>query len=159
MTKFYSNHNLDWSSSQVSSSNESTWLDLQVEDFDLSLSLSQAQTLDTLEDLSLSQVSSRDVKTWLELDSSFKSRCRTWLDSSRASASWRITLLRDISNSYRCSPSELSSFSFFIISSKSIVKFEVLSHIKRYYRTVFFILHSYSKIFYCLISKIHLFFF
>ena len=34
---------LDWSSSQASSSIESTWLDLQVEDLDLSLSLSQAQ--------------------------------------------------------------------------------------------------------------------
>ena len=34
---------VDWSSSQASSSTESTWLDLQVEDFDLSLSLSQAQ--------------------------------------------------------------------------------------------------------------------
>ena len=34
---------VDWSSSQASSSTESTWLDLQVEDLDLSLSLNQAQ--------------------------------------------------------------------------------------------------------------------
>ena len=156
---FFEFSSIDWSSSQASSSNESTWLDLQAKNLDLSLNLSQAQVLDTLENLSLSQVSSRDVKAWLELDSNFKFRCRTWFDSSKASASWRITLSRDISNSYRCSLSELSSFSFFIISFKSIVKFEVLSHIKRYYRIVFFIFHSYSKIFYCLISEIHLFFF
>ena len=132
---------------------------MQVEDLDLSLSLNQAQTLDTLKDLSLSQVSSRNVKIWLEFDSNFKFRCRIWLDSSKVSASWRITLSRDISNNYKCFLSKLSSFSFFIISFKLIVKFEVLSHIKKYYRIVFFILHSYSKIFYCLISKIHLFFF
>ena len=34
---------IDWSSSQASSSIESIWLDLQIEDLDLNLSLSQAQ--------------------------------------------------------------------------------------------------------------------
>ena len=78
---------VNWSLNQASSSNESTWFDLQVEDFDLNLSLSQVQILDTLKDLNLNQVSSRNVKIWFEFNSNFKFRYRIWFDSSRVSTS------------------------------------------------------------------------
>ena len=104
---------VDWSSNQVSSSNASIWLDLQVENLDLSLNLSQVQIFDTLEDLSLNQVSNQNVKIWFEFESNFKFRCRVWLDSSKILISWRITLFRDIfDTNYRCFFSELSYFFF-----------------------------------------------
>ena len=108
-----SKQQLVWSSNQTSNSNASTWFDLQIENLDLNLSLSQAQTFDTLEDLSLSQVSNQNVKTWFEFESNFKFRCRIWFDSSKILISWRITLFRDIfDTNYRCFFSEFSNFFF-----------------------------------------------
>ena len=58
------------------------WLDLQIENFDLNLSLNQVQTLNTLKDLSLSQVSSRNFKVWFDLIQVSNRNFKTWFNSS-----------------------------------------------------------------------------